>query len=629
MPIAVYATDSVGRILIYNEAAATLWGRHPEIGQDLWCGSWRLYRTDGTSMRHDECPMAITLKTGQAVHGKAMAERPDGSRFAFSAYPTPLFSPTGELKGAVNALIDLSEGLSAQQAVHRLAAIVASSSDAIVGKTLDGVITNWNAAAERLFGYTAEEIIGRSILTLIPQDRQGEETDIIAQIRRGARIEHYETVRQRKDGSLVDISITVSPIIGGDGTIIGASKIARDISERKRSEMLLRQQAHRLETLNRVSRIISRDLDLDRIVQAVTDIATDLSGAQFGAFFYNVVDKSGESYMLYTFSGISHDLEGIGMPRNTPLFAPTFSGVEIVRSDDIRQDPHYGMNPPYFGMPPGHLPVVSYLAVPVVSSSGEVVGGLFFGHEEPAMFPVDTETLISAIAGQAAVAIDNARLHKAAQAEIEQRRRAEEARELLLHEIKHRVKNTLATVQAIASQSFRGAPPEESRAFVARLHALSDAHNLLTRQNWDMVDMDKVAERALRPFIDGEQQRIAVSGSDISINSDKALLLSMVLHELGTNAVKYGALSTNTGSVEIRWQLEQPDGQQVLSLEWQERGGPIVTPPTRKRFGTRMIERALRGQQGAARFEYEPEGLTCRLWIALKAPLQANGAAEP
>lgn len=166
------------------------------------------------------------------------------------------------------------------------------------------------------------------------------------------------------------------------------------------------------------ARVMSAELDLERIVQTVTDAATKMTRAQFGAFFYNVIDASGESYMLYTISGVPRDaFSRFPMPRNTAVFAPTFEGTGTVRSDDIRRDPRYGHNAPYHGMPKGHLPVVSYLAVPVLSRSGKVLGGLFFGHSEPAIFTEDDARIVEAIAAQAAVAIDNARLYEELQRE--------------------------------------------------------------------------------------------------------------------------------------------------------------------------------------------------------------------
>jgi PAS domain S-box-containing protein len=618
LPAALYTTDPEGRITFFNEAAAKLWGRRPQIGEDWWCGSWQLFWPDGRPMAHDECPMAQTLRTGKAVRGaEAIAKRPDGTSYPFIPYPTPLLDTDGRVIGALNLLVDISERKQDEAAAQRLAAIVTSSDDAIVSKTLDGIITSWNAGAERLFGYAEGEIVGRSILTIIPEDRHAEEHDIIARIRAGERIEHYETVRRRKDGSLVDISLSISPIVRGDGTIVGASKIARDISERRHTEQMLARQAHRFEQLNRVARIVSRDLDLERIVQSVTDIATELSGAKFGAFFYNVTDPEGESYLLFTLSGAPREaFERFGMPRNTAVFEPTFRGDGIIRSDDIRKDPRYGHNPPHQGMPGGHLPVVSYLAVPVISSSGEVLGGLFFGHDERGVFGEDTEALVAGIASQAAVAMDNARLHEAAKIEIEQRKRAEQSMELLLNEIRHRVKNTLAMVQAIASQTFRETPAAERDAFAARLRALSEAHDLLTQNNWDTISVGEAVQRALRPFLARSHERISIAGPDARLSANKALLIAMALHELGTNAVKYGALSNDTGRVEIEWDIES-NGESRLKLAWREMDGPPVAPPERAGFGSRMLERALRGERGEARITFDPQGVRCDLGMVL------------
>ena len=254
LPVAVYSTDAAGRIRFYNEAAASLWGRRPKLGEDWWCGSWRLFWPDGTPMGHDECPMAVTLKTGKAVRGsEAVAERPDGTRYPFIPYPTPLRNDDGQLVGAVNMLVDITERKRNEEAAQHYAAIVELSEDAILSKDINGVITSWNSGSQRLFGYTSQEAVGKPVTMLIPTDRHDEEPRILERIRRGERIDHYETVRQRKDGSFIDISLTVSPIRDLRGNIIGASKIARDITERKRAEerqdLLLREMDHRIKNL--------------------------------------------------------------------------------------------------------------------------------------------------------------------------------------------------------------------------------------------------------------------------------------------------------------------------------------------------------------------------------------------
>lgn len=254
LPAAIYTTDLEGRITFYNEAAAELWGVRPELHRSEFCGSWKLYWPDGTHLPHDQCPMAIALKEGRAIRGKeAVAERPDGTRIPFLAHPTPLLDETGRMTGAVNMLVDISGRQEAELAAQRLAAIVESSDDAILSKDLDGIITSWNQGAQRLYGYAGHEVLGKPVTILIPEDRQEEEPRILARIRRGERIDHYETMRRRKDGSLVDISLSVSPIVDSTGKIVGASKIARDISDRRRAEeqkdLLLREMDHRVKNL--------------------------------------------------------------------------------------------------------------------------------------------------------------------------------------------------------------------------------------------------------------------------------------------------------------------------------------------------------------------------------------------
>jgi PAS domain S-box-containing protein len=318
----------------------------------------------------------------------------------------------------------------AEELRQRLAAIVESSDDAIVSKTLNGIITTWNGGAARIFGYTSDEAVGQSILILIPPERHSEEEMILGKLRRGERVEHYETERLHKNGHRINVSVTISPVKDVHGKIIGASKVARDITERKRadeqlrrSESALREQTEALELLNHTGTVLGSELEVDKLLQSITDAATKLCDAQFGAFFYNVTDDKGDSYLLYTLSGAPREaFENFGHPRATPLFGPTFNGEEPTRSGDILQDPRYGQLPPHHGMPPGHLPVRSYLAVPVVSRSSDVIGGLFFGHSEPNVFDERAERLITGIAAQAAVAIDNARLYEKVSAAADERK---------------------------------------------------------------------------------------------------------------------------------------------------------------------------------------------------------------
>ncbi|MBS3652574.1 PAS domain S-box protein [Pseudaminobacter sp. 19-2017] len=254
LPEPVYMTDSDGRLTFFNDAVARLWNRHPEIGSDGFSWAWTLFWPDGRPMAYAESPMAAALKEKRVNRGReVLIKRPNGERVTVLAFPTPLFDHAGNLTGAVNMLIDVTDRSSAHGAAQRFAAIVQSSDDAIFAKSLNGTITSWNRGAERLFGYSAEEIVGKPVAALIPPDRHDEEPNILSRIKAGDAIDHYETIRRRKDGTLVEISLSVSPIRNPEGRVVGASKIARDITERRRAEeqqhLLIKEMDHRVKNL--------------------------------------------------------------------------------------------------------------------------------------------------------------------------------------------------------------------------------------------------------------------------------------------------------------------------------------------------------------------------------------------
>ncbi|SRR6266496_1203016 len=250
LPVAIYTCDAQGRIEMYNDAAVTLWGREPEIGKDLWCGSWKIYRADGSPLPSDSCPMSVTLKEGRPVNGvEIVIERPDGIRVNVMPYPRPILDISGAVIGAVNMLMDITEYKKADEINAKLAAIVQSSDDAIIGKTLDGIITNWNDSAERMFGYSGNEIIGQPVTKLIPAERLDEEPKILERLRRGERVDHFETQRVTRHGKRLDISLTISPIKNSEGKIIGVSKIARDITQQKKLYEALRESEERFRTV--------------------------------------------------------------------------------------------------------------------------------------------------------------------------------------------------------------------------------------------------------------------------------------------------------------------------------------------------------------------------------------------
>lgn len=237
LPAAIYTTDAEGRLTHFNPAAVQFSGRVPELGTDHWCVSWKMFLPDGTPLPHDQCPMAVAVKEGRIIEGaECIAERPDGRRVWFTPYPRPLRNAEGRIIGGVNMLLDITERKAAERAAGLLAAIVDSSDEAIISMNLDSIVTSWNRSAERLFGHKAEEAVGRNIALIIPPNRLEEEATILDGLKRGQHIEHFETVRVRKDGSMFDVSLTISPVKDPAGNVIGASRMPRDITQRKEAE---------------------------------------------------------------------------------------------------------------------------------------------------------------------------------------------------------------------------------------------------------------------------------------------------------------------------------------------------------------------------------------------------------
>ena len=253
----------------------------------------------------------------------------------------------------------------------------------------------------------------------------------------------------------------------------------------------VREEARALEVLNRTGIAVAAELDLERLVQMVTDAGVELSHAEFGAFFYNVLKAGGESYTLYTLSGVPRSaFEKFPMPRNTAIFEPTFRGRGPVRSDDILDDPRYGKSAPYHGMPEGHLPVRSYLAVPVTSRSGDVLGGLFFGHARPGVFTSRAEQIVTALAAQAAVAIDNSRLHQTSQLEIEARREAERNLQALNQTLEQRAEERARQLAASL-----GRLEDTERRFRLLVEGVSDYAIYMLDSEGHVVNWNPGAER--------------------------------------------------------------------------------------------------------------------------------------
>jgi PAS domain S-box-containing protein len=556
---AIVSKDLSGVIVSWNRAAERMFGYPAEeaIGRSI-----RMIIP--ADRQGEEDTVLAAIRAGRAVsHFETVRQRKDGSLIDISLTVSPIRDDAGVVIGASKIARDITGWKQGLQATRRLAELVASSDDAIVSKTLDGIITTWNRAAERLFGYTESEAVGQPVRMLIPPELQSEEDTVLARIRAGRSVEHYETVRQRKDGSRLSISLSVSPIRDEHGRIVGASKIARDISEQVRLRQLAAEHAATTEKLSEVGAIVASSLDRDTIVQRVTDTARELTTAEFGAFFYNVRDAdSGDAYMLYTLSGAPKDaFSKFPHPRATAIFAPTFRGDATVRLDDVTADPRFGQNPPFHGMPPGHLPVRSYLAVPVRGMRGDVLGGLFFGSSRVGVFTEQHQRIAEGIAGWAAVALENARL-------LVEARDANRMKDEFLAVLSHELRTPLNAIVGYA-RLLRGGMLTGDK-LTRGMETLERNANWLTQIIEDVLDVSRIVSGKIRldvqavqlpviidnavatvqPAADAKGVRIqTIADAGVGPISGDPDRLQQVLWNLLTNAVKF---TRRGGRVQVR-----------------------------------------------------------------------------
>jgi PAS domain S-box-containing protein len=437
--------------------------------------------------------------------------------------------------------------------------LVESQLEMVCRFRVDGTILFANPAYAASLGTTPEALAGRNFWSYVPEPDQPGVRAMLERIRPDEPVVTIENRFRTEQGERWILWANRGLKFDADGRVIEAQSSGVDISERRRMEAALREEARTLETLNRVGRTLAADLDLERTVQAVTDAATQVTGAQFGAFFYNVRNAAGESYQLFTLAGAPREaFEKFGMPRNTAVFGPTFAGEGVIRLDDVTKDPRYGKNAPHRGMPQGHLPVRSYLALPVVSRSGEVLGGLFFGHPEPGVFTERAERLAAGIAAQAAVALDNARLFEQRRQLIEQLREADRRKDEFLATLSHELRNPLAPLRSsldllrISGAASPGTAPvlgtmERQLSHLVRLvddllevSRISHGSFALRRERVEVAAVVRNALETSEPLVRGARHTLEVSLPEQPLWLDgDPVRLAQILANLLNNAAKY------------------------------------------------------------------------------------------
>ena len=402
-----------------------------------------------------------------------------------------------------------------------------------------------------------------------------------------------EAVAERPDGSRVPFVPFPTPLRDESGALVGAVNMLVDVSKIKAAERQLSQRADEQAALYRFTDALYRAESLDHVYQAALDAIVAALGCERASIL--LFDNT-EVMRFVAWRGLSdayrdavegHSPWKPGDRDPAPIFVTDVAAAAALGElRKVVEDEAIGA-----------------LAFIPVLANGRLIGKFMTYYPEPHDFSAGEIDLAVTIARQLGFSIERQRAEVA-------KRAADAQRTLLINELNHRVKNTLATVQAIASQTFAGSDtdPAAKEAFESRLIALSNAHSVLTEQSWESAEMHQIIAQAMRPHAD--TQRFGIEGPAIELTPRAAVAIAMSIHELATNAAKYGALSNGAGRVAISWRLG--DEQAILNLEWKESGGPAVREPQRRGFGSKLIERSLSHDlDGAAKINYFADGVVC------------------
>jgi PAS domain S-box-containing protein len=395
---------------------------------------------------------------------------------------------------------------------ERLRAIFNHAAVGIAVAAADGRFLDMNARFSQILGYSEAELRGLTFSDITHPDDRADTLASASQLLAGT-IPEYSIEKRyvRKDGSTLWIRATVTLLGDATGLPQRFIGVVEDITPRKRAEAALREETRILELLNETGQSIASQLDLRAVVQEATDAATQLSGAQFGAFVYNVAGEEGEAFQLYALAGASWEaFEQFGDPHAAALFGLTLRGHATIRCDDVSEDARFGSTAPFSGLSPTHQPARSYLAVPVRSRSGDVMGGLFFGHSQTSVFTERAERLVVGVAAQAGVALDNARLYEAAQHAAEERKnlleseraartaaeRLSDVKDEFLATLSHELRTPLNAILGW-SQVLRGGGRDDAD-YLKGLETIERNARIQTQLIEDLLDMSRITSGKLR-----------------------------------------------------------------------------------------------------------------------------------
>jgi PAS domain S-box-containing protein len=577
VPAAVYMTDAHGRLTFYNDAAATLWGCRPELGETKFCGSWKLYWPDGTPLPPDECPMAMALQQRRPIRGmEAVAERPDGTRVPFIPYPTPLFDASGDLTGAVNMLLDISERKRAEAVLQeRNAQFELVSRVALIGSYSYDYRTrllNLSRGCAAMYGLPEDirEITQKNWRAFVHPDDlpriDAMSVQALAQ-RQSELVLEFRIIRSDRKQRWIEARILVTYDDTGQAVQMLGANI--DVTERKQTAQDLAERTVQLALAGKAALVGSYAYDTDTEIMQVSEGYAAIHGLPEGT---------------------------VEVARNVCL--ATVHPEDIGRVRQLRDDAFDLRRREYS---------VEYR---IIRTGGEIRW-------------VESRCFITYVG--------EGRPHRVigVSIDITGRKRVEEQQRKLVAELDHRVKNVLATVQAVAAHTMDASSSMQHfvTSLEGRLQSLKLTHEILSHRGWLGIPLEELVRRELAPYATGSNAEI--SGPEVMLSAEAGQTIGMVLHELATNAAKYGALSAPSGRVSIRWRLAfDCSASDRLILKWRETNGPSIASASKSSYGMNVVRELIPYELGGTvDYVLSPEGAQCQVDIPLDRLRGGSAAA--